>query len=146
MDSIYQQTSSDSIKNQLPYLYMIKSEFIEVNKLISTLKNYEPFRLDVRESTPIQNALNIAVVISYARNFKLSRGFNKTKDVNEGLISNFTNKEIELHNRLIDDRDKEFAHSDAEVNDIQIYTEGIFRYSRKTVRQLLEKKNWNNYR
>jgi len=51
MDSIYQQTSSDSIKNQLPYLYMIKSEFIEVNKLISTLKNYEPFRLDVREST-----------------------------------------------------------------------------------------------
>src|ERR1035437_9625467 len=132
MDIINQKETPGPDKSQLlAYLYMIKSEFIEVNKFISTLKFYEPFKLDVRESTPIQNALNIAVVISYARNFKVSRGFNKVKDANKRLISIFNDEEIVLHDKLIDDRDKEFAHSDAVVNDIQIYTEGLFRYSRR---------------
>ena len=47
-------------KNVLPYLYLLRSEFWEVNDFINTLKSYQPFVLDIRESTPIQNALNIA--------------------------------------------------------------------------------------
>lgn len=127
-------------KNILSYLYLLQSEFQEVNVLINELKQYDPYELDVRLATPTQNALNIAVVISYSRNFKRSHGFDNTEEINSQLRLGFTKKENELHKRIITERDKEFAHSDASVNDIQIYSEGIFSHSRKTVRQLLEKK------
>ena len=63
------------IKNLLSYLYMLEQEFQEVNDLINELKKYEPFKPDIREATPTQNALNIAVIISYARNFKKTMVF-----------------------------------------------------------------------
>lgn len=135
MDLIFQRFK----KNKLSYLYMLQSEFQEVNILINELKNYEPFKLDVREATPTQNAFNIAVVISYVRNFKRSYGFNSIEEVNTQLKKDFTKEEYDLHQRMITERDKEFAHSDASVNDIQIYNEGFFSHSRRTVRQLLEK-------
>ncbi len=127
-------------KNLLSYLHMVEDEFCEVNILINELKNYEPFQLDVRVATPTQNALNIAVVISYARNFKRSFGFYYIDEINTQLIERFSAEEIKLHKRIIADRDKEFAHSDASVNDIRIYDEGMFTHSRRTVRQLLERK------
>jgi len=126
-------------ENLLSYIYLLRSEFQEVNILINELKNYEPFKLDVREATPTQNALNIAVVISYARNFKRSYGFNNIEEINTQLKQDFTEEENKLHKRIIIERDKEFAHSDASANDIQIYNEGFFSHSRKIVRQLLEK-------
>jgi len=50
-------TSNDPLKeNRLSYLYLLSSEFWEVNDLINTLMNYKHFVLDVRVSTPIQNA------------------------------------------------------------------------------------------
>jgi len=127
-------------KNILSYLLMLEDEFREVNILLNELINYQPFHLDVREATPTQNALNIAVVISYARNFKRSFGFYYIDDINIKLMKNFSADEKEFHTRIISDRDKEFAHSDASSNDIQIYEEGMFSHSRRTVRQLLEKK------
>ena len=126
-------------KNLLSYLYMLESEFQEVNAFISELKSYRPFILDVRESTKIQNALNITVIISYARNFKTSYGFNNIKEVSEALIQDFSKMEKAFHKKIIKLRDKEFAHSDSSSNDIQIYTEGLFSHSRKVVRELLEK-------
>jgi len=122
---------------------MIRSEFEEVNDLINTLKNYEQFELDVRNSTPTQNALNIAVVISYARNFKRSIGFYNFREINTKLIQDFDNEETELHEKIQRDRDKEFAHSDASSHDIQIYSKGLYSHSAKTVRQLLEKGELN---
>jgi len=127
-------------KNFLSYLYMLTSEFGEVNDFINELKNYSPFKLDVCESTKIQNALNIAVIISYARNFKTSHGFCNIKEVTNVLIQDFTNQELKFHNKIITLRDREFAHSDASSNDIQIYTESIFSHSIKVVRKLLKKK------
>lgn len=124
------------VGNRLPYLYLLSSEFWEVNDLINTLMNYKHFVLDVRESTPIQNALNIAVVISYARNFKSSRGFSSV-DTNAHLIKGFTSEEKVLHEQMIVWRDQEYAHSDSMPNDIQVYSNG--GYSRRVVRQLLEK-------
>lgn len=123
-------------ENHLSYLYLLRSEFWEVNDFINTLKDYEHFVLDIRESTPIQNSLNIAVVISYARNFKSSHGFSKI-DIKAHLVKHFTSEEKELHEQMIDRRDQEYAHSDSLPNDIQIYSDG--EYSRRVVRQLLEK-------
>jgi archaellin len=124
-------------QNILQYLYLLRNEFWEVNDFINALKNCKPFKVDVRESTTIQNALNISVVISYARNFKKSRGFN-ISSINAQLTKNFSSEEIELHKMIIDWRDQEYAHSDALPNDIQICTDG--GYSRRVVRQLLEMK------
>ena len=130
--------SNDPLKEKrLSYLYLLYSEFWEINDLINTLMNYKHFVLDVRESTQIQNALNIAVVISYARNFKSSRGFSSI-DTNAHLIKDFTSEENVLHEQMIVWRDQEYAHSDSLPNDIQVYSEG--GYSRRVVRQLLEKK------
>lgn len=123
-------------ENLLSYLYILRSEFWEVNDFINTLKDYEHFVLDVRESTPIQNSLNIAVVISYARNFKSSYGFSNI-DIKVHLIKHFTKEEKALHDQMIDWRDQEYAHSDSLPNDIQIYSDG--GYSRRVVRQLFEK-------
>lgn len=128
-------SSNNSIKdNLLPYLYLLRNEFWEVNDFINTLKSYEPFVLDIRESTQIQNALNIAIVISYARNFKKSYGFNN--NISSELIKYFSDEENELHKKVIEWRDQEYAHSDSLPNDIQIYIDG--GYSRRVVRQLLE--------
>lgn len=124
--------------NRLSYLYMLKIEFWEVNDFINTLKNFKPFALDVRESTPIQNALNIAVVISYSRNFKQSRGFKETDKMNTELINHFSEEEKTFHKIILDWRDQEYAHSDALPNDMQIHN-GYKSYSRRVVRQLLEK-------
>lgn len=124
-------------KNVLPYLYLLRSEFWEVNDFINNLKSYQPFILDVRESTPIQNALNIAVVVSYARNFKKSLGYSNYNLINEEIIKSFSTKEKEFHQIVIDWRDQEYAHSDALPNDIQLDEDG--GYSRRVVRQLLEK-------
>jgi len=135
--NVIDSSNKSSEENLLSYLYMLINEFWEVNDFINTLKNYKPFVLDVRESTPIQNALNIAVVISYARNFKNSYGFNNNDRINTKLIKCFSSEEDELHKKVIDWRDQEYAHSDALPNDIQIYKDG--GYSRKVVRQLLDK-------
>ncbi len=126
-----------SSKNVLPYLYLLRIEFWEVNDFINILKNYQPFVLDVRESTPVQNALNIAVVVSYARNFKKSLGYSSYNLINDELIKSFSTEERKFHQIVIEWRDQEYAHSDALQNDIQIDEDG--GYSRRVVRQLLEK-------
>lgn len=122
-------------ENILAYLYLLRNEFWEVNDFINTLRNFKPFSFDVRVSSPVQNSLNIAVVISYARNFKKSYGFN-INSINDKLVKSFSNEELELHRKIIEWRDQEYAHSDALPNDIQIYQDG--GYSRRVVRQLLE--------
>lgn len=130
--------------NILSYLFLLQSEFSEINILINELKYYKPFHLDIGEATPTQNALNIAVVISYARNFKRSFGFNNYKEINDFLIRNYSEEQNKLHKRILKERDKEFAHSDASANDIQLYgEENIFSFSRKRVRQLLDKQELN---
>jgi hypothetical protein len=135
-ESIINSSNGPLEENHLSYLYLLRGEFWEVNDFINTLINYKHYVLDVRESTPIQNSLNISVVISYARNFKGSRGFSSV-DTNAHLIKGFTSEEKALHEQMISWRDQEYAHSDSLPNDIQIYSNG--GYSRRVVRQLLEK-------
>jgi hypothetical protein len=130
---------NDSKDDILSYLYLLRNDYHEINEFINELKNYVPFALDVRESGSIQNALNIAVIIPYSRNFKYSRGFKSVYKINDELIKGFTEDEKRLHKIIVDDRDQEYAHSDALLNDIQIYEDNPFSYSRRVTRQLLDK-------
>ena len=126
-------------ENLLSYLFLLKKEFHEVNKFINSLKNYEPYKLDISETTPQQSALNIAVIISYARNFKRNFGFYNTFEINKILIQDFADEEIKLHKQMIKLRDTEFAHSDSDSNDILIDMNENFSYSLRRIRQPLEK-------
>lgn len=126
-------------ENILSYLLLLKKEFHEVNKFINSLKNYEPYKLDISETTPQQSALNIAVFISYARNFKRSFGFYNAFEINKILLQDFTDEEIKLHKQIIKLRDTEFAHSDADPNDILVDMDENFSYSLRRIRQPLEK-------
>lgn len=130
----------DTIKiNMKSFLLMLEDDFRETNELVQELKKYKPFRLDVRSATPTQKALNISTVISYARSFKSSRGFEKSRDLQSLLVIGFNSKEIKLHKYIISIRDTEFAHSDNKSIDIQLYDTGLFTHSKRTIRQLLDK-------
>jgi hypothetical protein len=136
-DKLYQKFK----ENLLSYLYMCSKEFDEVNELIIELKKVSPYQIDIAECSTIQIALNIAVVISYSRNFTNNYGFFYTKDINKILYQNYTKKEIELHKLVLEKRNREFAHSDASVNNIQIFTEGDFLFGINPLRQPLEFEN-----
>ncbi len=125
-------------ENILSYLYMFSREFDEVNELILELKKCSPYQIDVAECSTIQIALNIAVVISYSRNFTNNYGFFYTKDINKLLFQHYTKEEVELHEIVLEKRNKEFAHSDATANNIQIFSEGDFLFGINPLRQPLE--------
>ena len=126
-------------ENLIKYLSLLKTEFWEVNDFINSLKNCKPYALDVAEASAVQKALDMAVVISYARNFKTSRGFEISKKINDKLISDFTDKELALHKKKIDERDQEFAHSDASAHDVQVELDELYSFSKLRVRQPLER-------
>ncbi|MCB0748320.1 MAG: hypothetical protein KDC90_12740 [Ignavibacteriae bacterium] len=125
-------------ENLLSYLHLVEDEFIEITEYVNTLKNIKPFILDVRESTSVQKSLNLTVIISYTRCFTNNYGFYNTKEVNDILISEFTNGELDLHKKIKKMRNQQFAHSDASAHDIQIYDEGFYTHSMKVVRENLE--------
>ena len=61
-----------------------------------------------------------------------------TKDINKFLLQNYTKEEVELHKIVLDKRDKEYAHSDASANNIQIFSEGDFLFGINPLRQPLK--------
>jgi len=134
----YEELYQKFEENLLSYLYMCSTEFDEVNELILELKNCSPYHNDVTECNTIQIALNIAVVISYSRNFTNNYGFFNTKDINKFLIQCYTKAEVKLHKIVLEKRNKEFAHSDASANNIQIFSEGDFLFGINRLRQPLE--------
>ena len=135
----FELLDDSSKRNLLSYMYLLRHEFHEVNEFINTLYAYRPFELDVRNATPFQKALDIAVVISYSRNFKRSYGFEYWEEMGAEMIKYFSGEERQIHERVLESRDQEFAHSDALPNDIQIDDDNWYLYSRRVVRQLLEK-------
>ncbi|MDP1677098.1 MAG: hypothetical protein Q8L88_09540 [Bacteroidota bacterium] len=135
LDSIF-HTFKNNMKS---FMLILEDDFRETNELVQELKKYKPFKLDVRHASPTQNALNISVVISYARSFKNSRGFEKTKDLQSLLLTGFNSNERKLHKKIISVRDTEFAHSDFKSIDIQVYENDFVTHSKKTIRQLLDK-------
>lgn len=128
-------------ENILAYFYLLRDEFIEIREVIRELIKYEPFKLDVRHATPIHKALNITVFISYSRNFKNSYGFEFQDSINEEIINDFTEAEKKLHDKIEDERDEEFAHSDFEAHDIKFNEFIDVNYSSRVVRPILDKKN-----
>lgn len=86
-------------------------------------------------------ALNTALVVSYARPFVSSRGISVAEKALPGtLLRVFTSAEREFHDSLIQLRNKEVAHTDADYLDLTIEVfdggdGGIFRATREPLRR-----------
>lgn len=81
-------------------------------------------------------ALTTALIVSYARPFVNSRGQSEVADrtVPGSLLQVLTSKERCLHNALVEMRNREVAHSDAEILELSItlYPNGDGGISRAT--------------
>ncbi len=117
------ESASNLDKKHLPLLYVFQREFEEVRDYINSLKNLENYKLDVREATTIQKALNDSLIVSYFRNMKKSDHFYEEHKIRKLLKLSFSKEELILHKKLEDLRDKEVAHSDGEQHDVRIYLE-----------------------
>lgn len=86
-------------------------------------------------------ALNTALVVSYARPFVSSRGTSVAEKALPGsLLRSFTSEEREFHELLIQLRNREVAHTDADYLElsIEVFEDGdggIFRAIRAPIRR-----------
>jgi len=87
--------------------------------------------------SPLLLAMTTALVVAYARPFVHSRGHSVVADksVPGALLRGLTSKERELHEYLVNLRNKEVAHSDADALEmsLKLYADGdgaIFRNTR----------------
>jgi len=96
-----------------------------------------------REPSPLLTALTTALVVSYSRPFVNVRGQSVVAErtVPGSLLRVLTAGERQLHNALIDMRNKEVAHSDADILEmsIELFPEGdggICRAARHPLRRI----------
>lgn len=101
-------------------------------------------KLRIPRSRPMTGqllALNTALVVTYARPFVSSRGTSVAeKAVPGSLLRVLTSTEREFHEELIEMRNKEVAHTDADYLDltIEVFPDGdggIFRATRQALRR-----------
>ena len=125
------------MSDRLKFLHLLSAEFDELVDVTSTLRRYKNFAPDSSDADTFQNALNLNVVISYARNFTECKGFNDIKGIRKALKKNFSKEEKELHKSIMDLRNEAYAHSDSKAHDIQIIDDEFFTFSKLVPRQQL---------
>ena len=126
--------------NDFKYLYLLQSEFEDVNDTINSIKNYKLSEPDVADASTIQKALDTTVVVSYTRNFTTSRGFRAAKRIQTLLKGVFDEGEVILHDKIMNLRNEEFVHSDRKKHKVQLIHDEMFTHSKMRARQPLEKK------
>ncbi len=102
---------------------------------------------------PLLLSLTTALVVAYSRPWIYSRGQSVAeRTVPASLLSSLTSRQREAHNFLVDLRNKEVAHSDADILDVHLWLHpdghlAILRTSReafrrselKEIRRIIEK-------
>jgi len=135
-------------------LYLARIDIEEARAILEELLSRRIPLPRTKLPSPLLMALTTALVVCYSRPFVNSRGHSEIaeKAVPGALLRAYTSKEREFHDALLDIRNKEVAHSDADILDmsIQLYEDGdsaIFRNSRapftraalQTLRKMLNK-------
>ncbi len=129
-----------SLQPQLRLYRRLYLARIDLDEAKATVEELLTRRIPLPRGKPpsgLLMALTTALVVSYARPFVNSRGQSEVaeKAVPGTLLRILTSGERELHEALLDIRNKEVAHSDAEILEISItlYEDGdgaIFRNAR----------------
>jgi hypothetical protein len=126
-------------KQRLAFLYLMSEELGETIRFAGALLKSD-WVIDGAEHSSLEvKALDLAVVISYSRPFKKNYGFDHVRDDIDQLLSQYTPEQLELHKQIIDLRDREFAHADADAQDITVYLDGLFMFMKRVTRKPLER-------
>jgi hypothetical protein len=129
---------SDENQKRLAFLYLAKEELGETVRFAGALLKKEWCIDGGEHSSPESKALDIALVITYSRPFKKNYGFGTVAPLMNRAMDNFTPNQLELHDRIINARDREYAHADAEANDIEVYFDDWFAFSKCVTREPLQ--------
>ena len=125
-------------EQHLAFLYLAKEEFGEAIRFAGALQKKEHVIDGGEHASPVAKALDLALVITYARPFKKNYGYGTVSPLLDIAMRQFTADQRELHERIITARDEEYAHADAEVNDIQVYFDEMFTFSKCVTREPLQ--------
>ena len=129
----------DQTKKRLSFLYIAREELIEARRYAAAQLKSEWFINGGQHESPEVKALDLSLIISYARPFKQNYGFGNVQDLLDEASKHFDSEETSLHDEIIALRDQEYAHSDAEANDVDIYLDDMFEYSKKVIRVPLDR-------
>lgn len=127
----------DNMKQDIAFLAMIEDDFREARDFIISLLANHPDGPDYREASTEHRALDLSTVTTYGRIFKISRGFGDPQPHIDAILGTYSTSQRTLHGQVLTARDKEYAHSDADANKIEVYPDGPFRLSRKVIREPL---------
>jgi hypothetical protein len=125
-------------RQHLAFLYLAKEEFSEAIRFAGALLNKNWVIDGGEHASPEVKALDIALVVTYTRPFKKNYGFGKVKPLLERAMHSYSNQKYELHNRIINIRDHEYAHADSEANDVQVHFDEMFEFSKRVTREPLQ--------
>jgi hypothetical protein len=98
---------------------------VDLEEAKATVDELLRLRLPIRRfdrPAPLQMALTTALVVSYARPFVNSRGQSSYADktIPGSLLKTFSSGDREFHRVLLDIRNREVAHSDAEAMELSL--------------------------
>ncbi len=103
-------------------MWLTEIDLEEAKGAIEEILKRDLRRSSIHPPTPLLQSLTTALIVAYARPFVLSRGDPHFADrtVPGSLLKVLTPLEQKLHEHLISIRNKEVAHSDADVTEVSL--------------------------
>jgi hypothetical protein len=138
MNNTFPPNSSSDIQQRLGFLYLAKEEFGEVIRYGGALLKKE-WVIDGGEHASLEaKALDVALVVTYSRPFKRNYGFGDVKPMMQRAMNSYSSVQRELHDRIIEMRDREYAHADSDAHDVQVYFNELFTFSKQVTREPIQ--------
>lgn len=114
---------SNEVKGKLRQFYrllMSYNDFKQANEIATYILD-EKLHDNVSKNRVLIEALNCAMIVAYARPFSGNDQKIEIKipDLPENILNGLTDEELEIHNVVLEDRNKVLAHSDSEAHSLR---------------------------
>lgn len=123
----------DAVKT-LSFLYVAREELRESREFANVLLKSGLLEQHTEDPSAKHRALDLALVVSYARPFGSNFGYGRVEENKKRALAVLNPDETNLHALVMRLRDREYAHSDAEANDVEVHMDDMFLYSKRIVR------------
>jgi hypothetical protein len=128
----------EAMKLKLGFLYVAREELSEAIRYAGSVRK-RARAIDGGEHASLEaKAMDIAAIITYARPFKRSYGFDQVTNILHQSITELDAEQMQVHERVIRLRDQEFAHMDAEPLDVRVHFDNMFEFSKAVTREPLD--------
>ena len=128
----------EAIKVQLAFLYVAREELSEARRFAGAILKRVHVTDGGEHSTLEAKALDIALIVTYARPFTRNYGFNQVSIILSQAVQQLSTEQTEIHIRAIQLRDREYAHMDAQPLDVQVHFDNMFEFSKAVTREPLD--------